>query len=37
MTDVVLQIAVSNLCVSLVLAVVAWAVHAAGKRPLVAH
>ena len=37
MTDSILQIAVSNLCVSLALAVVAWAVHATGKRPLVAH
>lgn len=37
MTDSMMQFAVGNLCVSLVAAVVAWAAHATGKRPLVAH
>jgi polyhydroxyalkanoate synthesis regulator phasin len=37
MTDLLLQFGVSNLIVSLALAVVAWAVHATGRRPLVAH
>lgn len=37
MTDVLLRLAVSNLCVSLVLAIVAWVVHRTGRRPHVAH
>jgi hypothetical protein len=37
MTDLLLQIAVSNLCISLALAIIAWAVHTTGKRPFVAH
>jgi len=37
MIDLLLEIGVSNLCLSLALALVAWAVQARGKRPLVAH
>ena len=37
MTDLLLHIGVSNLCLSLLLAIAAWAVQANGKWPLVAH
>lgn len=37
MTDILLQIGVSNVCVSLVLALAAWVVQESGKRPLLAH
>jgi beta-lactamase regulating signal transducer with metallopeptidase domain/polyhydroxyalkanoate synthesis regulator phasin len=37
MTDLLLQFGISNLCISLALALVAWAVHATGKRPFIAH
>ncbi len=37
MIDFLLRIAVSNSCISVVLAIAAWAVHRTGKRPLVAH
>ena len=37
MKDPLLRIGVSNLLISLALAIVAWAVHTTGKRPLVAH
>jgi len=37
MTDILLQIGASNLCISLVLAIVAWAVHTWCARPGVAH
>ena len=37
MTDFLLQFGVSNLCISLLLALAAWAVQATGKRPLTAH
>ena len=37
MTELLFRVGVGNLCVSLVLALVAWAVQARGKRPAVAH
>ena len=37
MTDLLLQVGVSNLCISLVLAMAAWAVQRTGKRPSVVH
>jgi len=37
MTDLLLQIGLSNLLISLALALVAWAVHAYTKRPALAH
>lgn len=37
MTDLLLQIGLSNLLISLGLAIVAWAVHVSGKRPALAH
>ena len=37
MTDLVLRIGASNLCISLALAIVAWVVQAKSKRPHVAH
>ena len=37
MTDFLLQFGISNLCISLALAIVAWAVHTTGKQPFVAY
>ncbi|MHC5024681.1 MAG: M56 family metallopeptidase, partial [Planctomycetota bacterium] len=37
MSDLLLQFGLSNLLISLALAIGAWAVHRTGKRPLVAH
>lgn len=37
MTDLLLQIGLSNLVLSFALALVAWGVHATGKAPLIAH
>ena len=37
MTDYLLQVGVSNLCMSLALAMVAWVVQVTGKRPAIAH
>ena len=37
MIDLILQTGVSNVCVSMVLAVVAFMVHRTGRMPLVAH
>jgi len=37
MTDLLLRIGVSNLCISSALALIAWAVQSRGKRPMVAH
>jgi len=37
MTDLLLRVGLSNLVLSLLLALVAWAVHRTGKRPYLAH
>lgn len=37
MTEFLLHFGISNLCVALALALVAWAVHATRKRPFVAY
>lgn len=37
MIDLLLQFGVSNLCLSLILACIAWGIHTTGKRPYLAH